>query len=282
MTAIPARGIPVKKLNDGTTIPAIGFGNPSVDARRGEELYGLALDAGYRLIDTAQAYGTEDVVGRAVNKSSVPREDIRVQTKVPGRDHGYAETLESFERSRLALNLDYVDIYLIHWPNPGYDKYVDTWRAMIELREKGLVRSIGVCNFTEAFIERLGRETGVLPVVNQIERHPLFPNAEQLRSDSERGIVTESWSPLGRGHAFIGEPVIVEAAAAHGVTPGQIVLRWHVQGGSVPIPFSTRPERILQNLDVFGFELTPAEMAAIGGLRRGRIWDQDPSTTDYL
>ncbi|HEX7490636.1 MAG TPA: aldo/keto reductase [Candidatus Limnocylindrales bacterium] len=274
--------IPTRELNDGTTIPAIGFGNPSVDEKRGEELYGLALDAGYRLIDTAQAYGTEGVVGRAVNRSSVPREEIRVQTKVPGRDHGYAETLKSFDRSRVSLGLDYVDIYLIHWPNPGYDKYVDTWRAMIELRHKGLVRTIGVCNFTSAFIERLWSETGVLPAINQIERHPLFPNADQLRFDADRGIATESWSPLGRGHAFIAEQAIVSAAAAHGVTPGQIVLRWQIQGGSVPIPFSTRPERIHQNLDVFGFELTDEEMAAISGLESGRIWGQDPSEIDYL
>ncbi len=274
--------IPIRKLNDGTALPAIGYGTPSVDAKRAEELFGLALDAGYRLIDTAQAYGNEDVVGRAVNRSSVPREEIRVQTKVPGRDHGYVETLKSFERSRAALDLDYVDIYLIHWPNPGYDKYVETWRAMIELRDKGLVRSIGVCNFTYAFIERLERETGVLPALNQVERHPLFPNADQVRFDTARGIATESWSPLGRGHAFIGEPEIERAAAAHGVTPGQVVLRWQVQGGSVPIPFSTRPERIVQNLDVFGFALTREEMAAISGLERGRIWGQDPSETNYL
>lgn len=274
--------VPRLPLLDGNTMPAVAFGSPDIAAEQAEEVFLAAFDAGYRLVDTAQAYGNEDVVGRAISRTSVPRDELQVSTKVPGKDHGYERTLDSFERSRIALDVDYVDFYLIHWPNPAHDRFVDTWRAMIELRDRGLVRSIGVCNFTDAYIDRLVDETGVPPVVNQIERHPLFPNQAQLDGDSRRGVVTQSWSALGRGNAFINDRVIAEVADAHGVTPGQAVLRWHVQGGSVPVSYSTRAERIRQNIDVFGFELTDGEMAAISALETGRIWGQDPIESNYL
>jgi len=278
----PVIDVPTIELLDGNRIPAVGFGSPDADPSVAAVAFAAAFEAGYRLVDTAQAYGNEDVVGRAVRDSGLPREQIQVATKVPGKDHGYDETLASFDVSLANLGLDYVDFYLIHWPNPAYDRYVDTWRAMIELRERGRVRSIGVCNFTGAYVDRLVRETGVAPVVNQIERHPLFPNDAQLAADRERGVVTESWSALGRGHSFIDDPVIGRVAEAHGVTPGQAVLRWHVQGDSVPISYSRRPERVRQNIDVFSFELTADEIAAISSLESGRIWHQDPTESNYL
>jgi len=274
--------VPTLPLLDGNTVPAVGFGSPDVDPARGEALFLEALDAGYRLIDTAQAYGNEEVVGAALARTSVPREKIQVATKISGANQGRKPTLSSFEESRRKLGVDYVDFLLIHWPNPEYDLYVETWGAMIELRDRGVVRSIGVCNFTDAFLQRLEDETGVLPVVNQIERHPLFPNQAQVDSDARRGIVTESWSALGRGHAFVDDPVIAGIAAAHGVTAGQVVLRWHVQGGSVPLSYSTRAERIRQNIDVFSFALTDDEMTAVSGLETGRIWGQDPADSNYL
>lgn len=274
--------IPTLPLLDGNSLPAIGFGSPDVDAEQGEALFLEALDAGYRLIDTAQAYGNEAVVGSVIARTTVPREDIQIATKISGANQGYDETLASFEQSRRLLQIDVVDLLLIHWPNPAFDRYVETWRAMIDLREKGLVRSIGVSNFTDEFVQRLENETGVLPVVNQIERHPLFPNQEQVTLNSRRGIVTQSWSALGRGHGFLTNPVLAKIGDAHGVTPGQVVLRWHIQGGSVPLSYSTQPKRIHQNLDVFSFELSDEEMSAVSGLEQGRIWGQDPRESNYL
>ncbi|WP_019324091.1 aldo/keto reductase, partial [Streptomyces sp. TOR3209] len=191
--------IPTHTLNDGTTLPALGLGTWPMTDDEARRAVREALESGYRLIDTAANYRNETGVGRGVADSGVPREEIVVTTKLPGRHHGYEETLASFEESRARLGLEYVDLYLIHWPLPRVDKYADSWRAMVKLREEGLVRSIGVSNFTAAHIERLEKETGVLPSVNQIELHPLFPQ-EELRAFHEgKGIRTESWSPLGRG-----------------------------------------------------------------------------------
>ncbi|KOG17734.1 aldo/keto reductase [Streptomyces viridochromogenes] len=255
--------IPLHTLNDGTTIPAVGLGTWPMDDTEAEQAVGDALELGYRLVDTATNYRNETGVGRGIARSGVPREELVVTTKLPGRHHGYEETLASFEESRARLGLDYVDLYLIHWPLPRVDRYVESWKAMIKLREDGLVRSVGVSNFTAGHIERLGKETGVLPSVNQIELHPLFPQAELRAFHADRGIVTESWSPLGRGTDLLDDPVVGAVAEAHGVTPGQVVLRWHVQLGAVPIPKSGDPGRQRANLDVFGFELSPAQMTAI-------------------
>src|SRR5947208_1420075 len=195
-----------------------------------------ALDLGYRLVDSATNYRNESGVGRGVARSGAPREEVVVTTKLPGRHHGYEETLASFEESRSRLGLEYVDLYLIHWPLPRVGKYVDSWRAMIKLREEGLVRSIGVSNFTVEHIERLEKETGVLPSVNQIELHPFFPQDELRAFHTAKGIRTESWTPLGRGTGLLDDPVVIGIAEALGVTPGQVVLRWHTQLGAVPIP----------------------------------------------
>lgn len=269
--------IPTHTLNDGTTIPALGLGTWPMDDTQAEQAVRSALEAGYRLVDTATNYRNETGVGRGVAGSGVPREEIVVTTKLPGRHHGYEETLASFEESRARLGLDHVDLYLIHWPLPRVDKYVDSWKAMIRLREEGLVRSIGVSNFTAEHIDRLEKETGVLPAVNQIELHPFFPQDELRAFHADKGVLTESWSPLGRGSALLEDPVVARVAEAHGVTPGQVVLRWHVQLGAIPIPKSADPERQRHNLDVFGFELGPAQMTAIADRAHRRLGG-DPET----
>ncbi|MFD7285987.1 aldo/keto reductase [Streptomyces sp. NPDC059863] len=254
---------PVRALNDGTALPAVGLGTYPLDDDASEKAVAGALALGYRLIDTALNYRNETGTGRGVARAGVPREDIVVTTKLPGRHHGYEETLASFEESRAKLGLDYVDLYLIHWPLPRVDKYVDSWKAMIKLREDGLVRSIGVSNFTPAHIERLEAETGVLPSVNQIEMHPALPQEELRAVHAAKGIRTESWSPLGRGSRLLKDPETVAIAEEHGVTPAQVVLRWHTQLGAVPIPKSADPGRQRENLDIFGFELTAGELARI-------------------
>ncbi|MEV5020045.1 aldo/keto reductase [Streptomyces sp. NPDC053780] len=263
--------IPAYTLNDGTTLPALGLGTWPMKDDEAERAVRTALETGYRLIDTATNYRNETGVGRGVAAGGVPREEIVVTTKLPGRHHGYEETLASFEESRARLGLEYVDLYLIHWPLPRVDKYVDSWKAMIKLREDGLVRSVGVSNFTAEHIERLEKETGVLPSVNQIELHPLFPQDELRAFHERKGIRTESWSPLGRGSDLLDDPAVAAVADAHGVTPAQAVLRWHTQLGAVPIPKSGDPERQRANLDVFGFELDEEQMRAVADRAHRRI-----------
>jgi diketogulonate reductase-like aldo/keto reductase len=274
--------IPTLELSDGNRIPAIGLGTYGLNDDAGAELVSGAIGAGYRLLDTALNYGNEAAVGDGMRRSGVPREELFLTTKLPGRHHGYDETIASFEESRASLGVDYVDLYLIHWPNPSVDRYVDSWRAFIELKERGLVRSIGVSNFTPAHLTRLRDETGVLPVVNQVELHPTFAQADLRAFHAEHGIVTESWSPLGTREQLMQDENVVAAAEAHGVTPTQAVLRWHVQSGALPIPRSTDPERQRQNLDVFGFELTEEEVRAIGSGPQSRLWDGDPDTHEEM
>ncbi len=269
--------IPTLNANDGLAIPAVGFGTFPWGGDDSRTTTITALDAGYRLLDTALRYENERDVGRAVREYDLPRSEILVCTKLAGRHHGYDETIKGCHESLTNLGLDYVDIYLIHWPLPRLDRYVESWKAMIKLRDEGVVRSIGVSNFTEAQLRRIIDETGVVPVINQVELHPYFPQAALRAVHAELGIVTESWSPLGRGE-LLSEPTVVEIADAHGVTPAQAVLRWHVQLGAVPIPKSADPARQRANIDLFGFALSDEEMAALSGMERGRIWGQDPDT----
>jgi len=269
---------PAYSLRDGNTIPAIGLGTYGLNDQVGIGSIVSAIADGYRLIDTAYNYGNEEAVGEAIRRTEVDRSDLVITTKLPGRHHGFDETIASFEESRTRLGLEWVDLYLIHWPLPRIDKYVESWRAMISLREKGLVRSIGVSNFTPKMLRRLIAETGVTPVVNQVELHPYFPQTELRAFHDEHEIRTESWSPLARRTELLREPVVVEIAAAHGVSPAQVVLRWHVELEAVPIPKSSDHERRRENLDVFGFALGADEVEAISALERGRIWGADPET----
>jgi 2,5-diketo-D-gluconate reductase A len=267
--------IPTVPLNDGHAIPVVGFGTFPRAGDDSRTTAISALDAGYRLLDTALRYENEEGVGRAVREYDLPREEIIVCTKLAGRHHGYDETIKGFHESLANLGLDYVDIYLIHWPLPRLDKYVDSWKAMVKLRDEGLVRSIGVSNFTEEHLRRIIDATGVVPVMNQVELHPYFPQAPLRAVHAELGVVTESWSPLGRGE-LLSEPTVTAIAEAHGVSPAQAILRWHVQLGAVPIPKSADPARQRANIDLFGFTLTDEEMATLSGMERGRIWGQDP------
>ena len=269
---------PEYSLRDGTSLPAIGLGTYGLNEQAGIEAIVSGIADGYRLLDTAYNYGNEDVVGEAVRRSGVDRSDLVITTKLPGRHHGYDETIASLEESRRRLDVEWVDLYLIHWPLPRIDKFIDSWRAMIRLRERGVVRSIGVSNFTADMLDRLDRETGVVPSVNQVELHPYFPQEERRAYHDEHDIRTESWSPLAKRSELLQEAVITGLAAEKGVSPAQIVLRWHVELEAVPIPKSADAERRRANLDVFSFSLEPEEVEAISALSRGRLWGADPDT----
>ncbi len=276
--------VPTYELNDGATIPAIGFGTYPMTGGEGVDAIVSAIEVGYRMLDTAVNYNNETEVGEAVRRSGVPRDELFVTSKLPGRDHGYDEAIASVHGSLERLGLDYLDLHLIHWPNPSVGRYADAWRALVDLRAKGVVRSIGVSNFTRSHLDRIVAETGVTPAVNQIEMHPHFPQDEMRRVHEELGIRTEAWSPLGKRQAPYAEPVVVAAAERLGVTPAQVILRWHVELGSVPIPKSATRSRQIENLDVFGFTLTEDEVAAISGLERadGRLFGGDPDTHEEM
>ncbi|MFZ4895951.1 aldo/keto reductase [Plantibacter sp. Mn2098] len=282
--------IPSFALSDGSSLPAVGFGTYPLRGREGTDAVLSAIDAGYRLIDTAVNYRNEDAVGAAVREATagrerqISRDELVIATKLPGRDHGFEETITSFHGSLQALGLDTLDLYLIHWPNPSVDKFVESWKAMIQLQKEGLVRTIGVSNFTEAFLDRLAQETGVLPAVNQVELHPYFPQEELLEYHTANGIQTEAWSPLGKRNAPFEEGPVAVAAAAHDVTPAQVILRWHHQRGVLPIPKSGDPVRQRTNIDLFGFALTDDEVEAITGLGHagGRLFDGDPNTHEEM
>src|SRR6478736_3465114 len=273
--------IPTVTLNDGTMFPELGLGTYNLRGAEGIDAIVAGISSGYRLLDSAVNYENEREVGEAVRRAGdelgVGRDEIIVTTKLPGRDHGYDSTMGSAEASVAALGLERIDLYLIHWPNPSVGKYVETWQAIIALREGGLVRSIGVSNFTEAMLTELIDKTGVTPAVNQVELHPYFPQGALRTFHGEHGIRTESWSPLARRSELLTESVVTDIAAAHGISPTQAVLRWHVQLGSTPIPKSADPARQVENADVFEFSLTDDEVAAISGLERGRLWDGDPN-----
>jgi 2,5-diketo-D-gluconate reductase A len=280
--------IPTLTLNDGHDLPALGFGTYPLRGAEGYRAVREALDAGYRLIDSATNYENEGTVGKAVRdflrESGTPREELTIQSKLAGRHHEFDRALEAGYESAARMGLDQLDVLLIHWPNPITGKYREAWRALVELRERGVVRTVGVSNFTAAHLADIISDSGVTPAINQIELHPYFIQ-EQMRDEHARlGVVTESWSPLGKRSAPFGRAEVADAAAAHGVTPAQVILRWHVQLGAVPLPKSASAERQRANLDVFGFELTDAEMAAISSLDdpNGRLFGGDPNVHEEM
>jgi diketogulonate reductase-like aldo/keto reductase len=275
---------PTYTLNDGSTLPAIGFGTYPLRGEEGVEAITHALTAGYRLLDTAVNYENETEVGEALRRSGLPREQVQVTSKIPGRHHAYDQAIASTKESLQRLGLEYLDLHLIHWPNPSRDLFVEAWQALVDLREQGLVRAIGVSNFTEAHLRRIIAATGVTPAVNQIEMHPLFPQAAMRAVHEELGIRTEAWSPMGKRQAQYDAPAVQQAADRLGVTPGQVILRWHHQLGSIPIPKSATPARQVENLSIFDFELTEDEVAAITALGRadGRLFGGDPETHEEL
>jgi 2,5-diketo-D-gluconate reductase A len=260
------------KFNDGHTMPQLGFGLWQVPSAQATDVVVQAIQAGYRMIDSAAAYGNEEGVGAAFKESGLARDKLFVTTKLANPDHGYDEALRAFDGSLARLGFDYVDLYLIHWPRPWEDRYVQTWRAFQRLKEEGRVRSIGVSNFTDQHLERIVDETGVVPVLNQIELHPRFQQQDMRRFHQRLRIVTQSWSPLGRGHLNENK-VIMDIAAKYGKSWAQIVIRWHIDSGLAVIPKSVTPNRIRENIDVFDFNLSAEDIALIGEVdsRGGRI-----------
>lgn len=266
---------PLVEMNDSRSIPVIGFGVWQVPDDVVVDATLKALEVGYRHIDTAYLYHNERGVGEALRRSGLDRNDVFVTTKVWNTDHGYDETLRAFDKSTGLLGIDEVDLYLIHWPTPARDIYLDSWRALIRLREEGRARSIGVSNFHEAHLRKIIDETGVIPAINQIELHPWLPQTELRGIDTRLGIKTEAWSPLGSGR-LIDDPVVAEVAAKHGKSAAQVMVRWSIQLGNIVLPKSVTPARIEQNIDVFDFELDDADMAAIATLESGRRTGPNP------
>jgi 2,5-diketo-D-gluconate reductase A len=269
--------VPRVSLRPEVAIPQLGYGVFQVPPKETEEVVARALDAGYRHIDTAAAYRNEGPVGQAIHASGIPRGEIFVTTKCWNEDHGHDKAKHAFKQSLERLELEHIDLYLIHWPVPAHDLYVETWQAFIELQAEGLVRAIGVSNFQPAHLERLVAETGVVPAINQVELHPYFQQAGLRHEHEQLDIVTEAWSPLGQG-LELADPAIVAIAAAHAKTPAQTIIRWHLQLGNVVIPKSVTPARIEENFDVFDFQLSDAEMETIKELDSGKRIGPDPDT----
>jgi 2,5-diketo-D-gluconate reductase A len=268
---------PLVPLADGHAVPQVGYGMYKVPAADATRLALTALELGYRHLDTAALYGNEAEAGAAVRECGLPRAEVFVTSKVWNDDHGYDETLRAFDAAMDRFGLDRLDLFLIHWPVPSRDRYVDTWRALVQLREEGRVASIGVSNFHVHHLARIIDATGVAPVVNQVELHPWLPQRE-LRAAHERlGIRTEAWSPLARGR-LLGDPVLEPIAAKHGRSVAQVVLAWHVRQGTIVIPKASSPDRIAENLDVFSFELDDEDVAAIAMLESGERTGRDPDT----
>jgi 2,5-diketo-D-gluconate reductase A len=274
--------VPNITLNDGKTIPQLGFGVWEIPNSSVAKTVVTAIEAGYRSIDTAQGYGNEEGVGQGIVDSGLPREELFITSKLRTKDQGYDATLKSFMGSLDRLGLDYLDLFLIHWPVPKHDRYSDTWKAFVQLQRDGRIRSIGVSNFLQDHLERIIGDSGVVPAVNQIELHPEFQQHDVRAFHSQHNIAIECYSPLGRGQV-LGNDIIGRIAARHGTSPAQVIIRWHVQQGLIAIPKSVRPERIKANIDVFGFALDEDDMAAIATLDKsdGKMVG-DPATNNSL
>lgn len=265
--------------DSGLSLPAIGFGTYSLYGDRGTHAIVEAIHLGYRLIDSAVNYENEGAVGAAIRRSGLAREELMITSKLPGRHHHFDDALNSVQESVMRMGLENIDLYLIHWPNPIENLYVEAWRGLIEARNRGLVHHIGVSNFLPEHLERLRVETGELPAINQIELHPYFPQTDLVAYHREHGILTEAWSPLGKGSDLLTNPVITTIATEHEVTPAQTVLAWHVNNGAIPIPKSRSVERQRENLDIFNISLTHDNIERIATLARtdGRLENQDPA-----
>ncbi|MFE3904357.1 aldo/keto reductase [Streptomyces sp. NPDC059153] len=268
--------VPSITLNNGVEMPQLGFGVWQVPDDEAATAVATAIESGYRSIDTAAIYENEEGTGRAVAASGVAREELFVTTKLWNADQGYDSTLRAFDTSLDKLGLDYVDLYLIHWPVPAKDAYIDTYKAFEKIYSEGRAKAIGVSNFLPEHLERLLGETSVVPVINQIELHPQLQQAESRAFHAKHGIATEAWSPLGQGKGLLEVPTVVAIARKHGRTPAQVVLRWHIQTGNVVIPKSVTPSRIVENLDVFGFELDADDLAAFAALDEGKRIGPNP------
>jgi len=274
--------VPELALNDGTTIPQLGFGVFKVDPDETERIVSDALEVGYRHIDTAAVYGNEIGVGRAIAASGIPRDELYITTKLWNSDQGTQSAFDAIDLSLEKLGLESVNLYLIHWPRPDLDKYIETWHALEQIQERGQATSIGVSNFHAPHLDRLLADSTVVPAVDQVELHPAFAQAPLREYLAGKGIATEAWGPLGQGkYDLFGKTAVADAAAAHGVTPAQAVIRWHLQKGIIVFPKSNSRERIAQNFDVFGFELTDAEIAAIDGLDEGLRVGTNPDEATF-
>jgi 2,5-diketo-D-gluconate reductase A len=274
---------PELSFHDGNTIPQLGYGVWKVEDDVAADVVVQASAAGYRHIDTARIYGNEEGVGRAIAATDVPREAMFITTKVWNADQGYASTLAAFDASLERLGLEYLDLYLIPWLQPKQGKYVDTWKAMIELQKSGRVKSIGVCNFTVEALAELEEATGVLPVINQVETHPYFPQTELREFEASKGILHQSWSPLGQGSELLADPALVAIAEKHNATVAQVVIAWHLALGNVVIPKSVTPSRIVENHASLGVTLDEADIAAINALDKGAAGRiaADPAVSDF-
>jgi diketogulonate reductase-like aldo/keto reductase len=270
--------IPFVQLNDGHQIPVIGFGTSGIKGNTGVLTISEAIKNGYRFIDTAYNYENEGTIGHGVRAGGVPRNELFIQSKLPGRYHGYEDALDAIQESLYRTGLEYFDLYIIHWPNPKEGKYVDAWKALIQAQKNGWVKSIGVSNFMPEHIDKLIEETGVTPVLNQIELHPKFNQQEMREYNASKDIVTMAWSPLGRLRYLKDEKVINDLADKYEVNIGQLILRWHVQHGNVAIPLSSNGQRQRGNIDIFDFEISDEDMKEIDSLSvsDGRIDNQDP------
>ena len=270
---------PLITMNDGHLIQSVSLGTYQIRGGEGLDQVLTAIQSGYRLLDTSTNYDSEGIVGEAIRRSGLPRSEFFVTTKLPGKYHHYEDALGMIQESLYRMGLEYFDLYLIHWPLPKRGLYVEAWKALIQAQKMGLIRSIGVSNFEPEHLDKIITETGVTPAVNQIEIHPYWVQERMVKANAERGIITEAWSPLGRGNDALEEPIITSIAEKYGKTAGQIVLRWHVERGIVPIPKSRNLIHQRKNLAIFDFELTEDEVAQINTLEKpdGRIDGQDPN-----
>ncbi|KRM92687.1 aldo/keto reductase [Liquorilactobacillus cacaonum] len=271
--------IPNRLLNDGHLIPKIGLGTYQIRGGQGIDQVLSAIQDGYRLLDTSTNYDSEGIVGEAIRRSGIPRSEFFVTSKLPGKYHHYDDALLMIQESLCRMGLEYFDLYLIHWPLPKIGLYVQAWRALITAKKLGLCRSIGVSNFEPEHLDKIITETGVTPVINQIEIHPYWIQKKLLRENEKRNILTEAWSPLGRGNSILQEKIITDLSEKYQKNVGQIVLRWHVQRGVIPIPKSSNLNHQRENTDIFDFSLTSKEIDAINSLSKptGRIDNQDPN-----